>query len=183
MSLYRRYFIPGGTYFFTVVTYERRPILTTPIGRSCLGKALRTVKSKRPFMLVALVLMPDHLHAVWTLPRGDSDYSRRWSQIKKTFTRLFLASGGSKGARCSSRLRRRDRSVWQRRFWEHTCRDEDDLKGCIDYIHWNPVKHGLVEHVQDYPWSTFHRFVRLGEYDLGDRRPSAPNGANMPGWE
>ena len=166
MSSYRRYFLPGATYFFTVVTYERQPILTQPLARSCLRAAIRTVKQKRPFDLVALVLIPDHIHTVWTLPRGDADYPTRWAQIKESFTRRYLAVGGDEGRRSASRARRRERAIWQRRYWEHTVRDEDDLKRCIDYIHWNPVKHGLVERVQDYPWSTFHRFARLGEYDL-----------------
>jgi putative transposase len=183
MSVYRRLFIPGGTYFFTVVTYHRRPILTDPLGRSCLRAAIRSVRAKRPFDVIAFVLMPDHLHAVWTLPLGDSDYAVRWSQIKESFTRLFLASGGMEGSRNAARVRRRERSVWQRRYWEHTCRDDDDLKRCIDYIHWNPVKHGLVERVQDYPWSTFHRFASLGDYDLDTGIVNPPGDTKNFGWE
>ena len=166
MSRYRRYFIPGGTFYFTVVTHRRRPILTSRPARSHLRKAIQTVRKKRPFQTVAMVLLPDHLHAIWILPSDDSDYPTRWSQIKETFTRSFLKAGGSEGFRNASRIRRRERGIWQRRFWEHTVRDEDDLKRCFDYIHWNPVKHGLVERVQDYPWSTFHRHARQGEYDL-----------------
>jgi putative transposase len=183
MSAYRRYFIPGGTYFFTVVSYERRPILTSPIARSCLGNALRIVKARRPFESVAMVLMPDHLHAVWILPRGDSDYSTRWGRIKETFTLSFLSSGGGEGFRNASRIRRRERAVWQRRFWEHTVRDEDDLQRCIDYIHWNPVKHGLVERVPDYPWSTFHRYARRGEYDWAWGSVNPCPEADQLGWE
>jgi putative transposase len=183
MSVYRRLFIRGGTYFFTVVTYGRRPILADPLGRSCLRAAIRRVRAKRPFEVIAFVLMPDHLHALWTLPLGDSDYAVRWSQIKESFTRLFLASGGMEGSRNATRVRRRERSVWQRRYWEHTCRDEDDLKRCIDYIHWNPVKHGLVERVQDYPWSTFHRFARLGDYDIDEGIAHPPGDTKNLGWE
>ncbi|MGP0065799.1 MAG: REP-associated tyrosine transposase [Isosphaeraceae bacterium] len=166
MSQYRRYFIPGGNYFFTVVTHDRRPFLTSSIARPCLRRAIRKVRRRRPFDLVAIVLLPDHLHTVWTLPRGDADYPMRWAQIKESFTRSFLTHGGAEGFRNSSRIGRRERAVWQRRSWEHTCKDEDEVERCISYVHWNPVKHGLVQRVQDYPWSTFHRYVRLGEYDL-----------------
>jgi putative transposase len=165
MPYYRRWCIEGATYFFTVVTHERRPILTEPYARSCLREAIAAVRQKRPFAVVACALMPDHLHTVWALARGDADYPLRWAQIKEAFTRRYLAAGGDEGSRSASRTHRRERAVWQRRYWEHTIRDEDDLKRCVDYIHWNPVKHKLVEHVQDYPWSTFHRFVQLGEYD------------------
>src|SRR6266568_8209103 len=113
-----------------------------------------------------MVLLPDHLHSVWTLPNGDDGFSLRWQKIKEAFTRRFLQSGGVEGPATQSRLRHRERSVWQRRFWEHTCRNNEDLKRFLDYLHWNPVKHGLVQRVRDYPWSSFHRFVRLAEYQL-----------------
>jgi putative transposase len=176
-------FLPGGTYFFTVVTQDRRPILTTPKGRVLLRQAIQTVKRKQPFEMVAIVLLPDHLHAVWTLPPRDDSYSLRWAQIKEQFTRSFIASGGDEAALTASRERHRERGVWQRRFWEHSCRDDDDLNRCVDYVHWNPVKHGLVKRVKDYPWSTFHRFVKEGEYDLdwGGTDP-APDAVG-PGWE
>jgi len=183
MSQYRRYFIPGGTYFFTVVTHRRRPILTSDIARPCLSQAFREVKTDRPFESVVLVLLPDHLHTVWTLPPGDSDYPTRWKKIKEKFTRSFLANGGTEGPRNASRIRRRERAIWQRRGWEHTCRDDDDVERCINYVHWNPVKHGLVKRVRDYPWSTFHRFVQRGEYDpdWGGENPCPE--ADLLGWE
>lgn len=165
MPEYRRSFLPGGTYFFTVVTHERRPILSADQSRMCLRRAISDVKIKSPFDLVAFVLLPDHLHTIWTLPKGDRDYSIRMARIKEGFTRHYLRTGGDEGMMTASRSGRRERAVWQRRFWEHTCRDEDDLKRCVDYLHWNPVKHGLVRAVGDYPWSSFHRFVREGEYD------------------
>jgi putative transposase len=133
--------------------------------------------------LFAIVVLPDHLHTVWTLPAGDSDYSLRWAQIKEGFTRRFLKSGGAEATRSVSREAHRERGVWQRRFWEHTCRDEDDLKRCVDYLHWNPVKHGLVSRVQDYAWSSFQRFVRLGEYDLEWGRSNPCPGFETPEWE
>jgi putative transposase len=167
MPNYRRNFIPGGTSFFTVVTHERRPILTSDLARSTLRHAMVEERQKRPFQMVASVLLPDHLHAIWTLPTGDEDFSMRWARIKSNFSRPYLEAGGLDGVRSRSRERHLERAIWQRRFWEHTCRDEDDLKRCVDYVHGNPVKHGLVESVIEYPWSTFHRFVREGEYDSG----------------
>jgi putative transposase len=183
MSLYRRYYVEGATYFFTVVTHERRPILTMPVARTSLRAAIQTVRRKRPFDVIAMVLMPDHIHAVWALPRGDADYSFRWAQIKEIFTRRYLAVGGEEGSQSASRARHRERAVWQRRFWEHTVRDEDDLQRCVEYIHWNPVKHGLAEHVLDYPWSTFHRYVRLGEYDRAWGMVNPCPEADKWGWE
>lgn len=165
MSDYRRYYVPGGTYFFTVVTHQRRRFLTTTRAREDLRTAIAHVRQRWPFELFATVLLPDHLHAVWTLPPGDPRYSLRWQKIKEHFTRLFAPHGVAEGVRTLSRQRRSERGYWQRRFWEHTIVDEDDLKACVDYIHWNPVKHGLVSRVVDYPWSTFHKFVRLGEYE------------------
>jgi putative transposase len=178
MPDYRRNYIPGGTYFFTVVTGQRRPILDTPLARQLLHEALAETKARFPFELFAIVLLPDHLHTIWTLPPNDSDYSNRWRMVKEQFTRHFLASGGGEAARSQSRLRHRERAVWQRRFWEHTCRDEEDLKRSLDYVHWNPVKHGLVARVRDFQWSSFHRFVKLGEYDQewGEANP-------CPGWD
>ena len=166
MADYRRNYVPGGTYFFTVVTAGRRPILTTDLGRECLREAIDEVKAKSSFTLFAIVLLPDHLHSVWMLPRDDADYSTRWRQIKEKFTRRYLERGGRETTVSTSRQKKGERGIWQRRFWEHTVRDEDDLKRCVDYVHWNPRKHNVAERVQDWPWSTFHRFVEQGEYDL-----------------
>jgi putative transposase len=183
MPDYRRYYVPGGTYFFTLVTQDRRPILTAELGRAALRHAIENQKSKRPFEIVAFVLLPDHLHTVWTLPAGDSDYSLRWGQIKESFTRRYLECGGTEARRSMSRTVHRERAIWQRRFWEHTCRDEDDLKRLVDYIHWNPCKHGLASHVKEYPWSSFHRFVRLGEYDEDWGSVDPCPGWSAPEWE
>jgi putative transposase len=177
MADYRRWYVPGGTYFFTVVTHNRRPFLTSDLGRACLRGSLREIRARHPFELTAAVLLPNHLHTVWTLPRGDSRYSLRWRRIKDEFTSEFLSHGGAEASQSPSRTQHGYRGVWQKRFWEHTCRDEDDLKRWVDYVHWNPVKHGLVAHVRDWPWSSFHRFVRLGEYPItwGNADPT-------PGW-
>ena len=113
----------------------------------------------------AVCLLPEHLHCIWTLPEGDADYAVRWKNIKRLFTRSYLKQVGPGGARNASRQRRGEAAIWQRRFWEHTIRDEADLNRHLDDIHFNPVKHGLVQRVADWPWSSFHRYVRLGFYD------------------
>ena len=154
----------GQVYFFTVVTHDRRAILTTNLGRRSLRAAIQTVRVEHPFRITAMVLLPDHLHTVWELPPGDTDYSSRWRLIKGCFTRRWLEAGGEEGTRGTSRRRKEERGIWQRRFYEHTCRDDNDLKRCVDYIHVNPLKHRLVGRLVDWPWSSFHRFVRLGEY-------------------
>ena len=124
-----------------------------------------TIRAKRPFAIPAFVLLPDHLHAIWELPRGDAAYPVRWRRIKEEFTERFLEGGGWEGPRSSSRLRHQERSVWQRRFWEHTIDDEDDFEHHFDYIHYNPVKHGLVQCPRDWRYSSFHRWVKRGVYD------------------
>ncbi|MDA7979531.1 MAG: transposase [Pirellulales bacterium] len=155
----------GRTFFFTLVTFQRRRFLTTPVARAALRAAFRNVRAQRPFSVVAIVLLPDHLHTVWELPSGDTDYSTRWRLIKTRFTQLWRQQGGSEETVSASRERKRERAIWQRRFYEHTCRDEQNLKRCVDYIHANPLKHGLVDSVAQWPWSSFHRYVTLGEYD------------------
>jgi putative transposase len=164
MTDYRRWRVGGGTYFFTVVTHERRPFLTDERSRRCLREAFRAVRARRPFTVDAIVLLPDHLHAIWSLPAGDFDYSTRWQLIKRRFTKLYLAAGGGESPRSASRIAKGERGCWQRRYFEHTCRDDVDKKRCADYLHVNPLKHGLVRRVIDWPWSSFHRYVRLGEY-------------------
>ena len=166
MPNYRRCYVPGGTYFFTVVTQDRLPIFRSERNRQYLRDSFTSIQEKKPFELFAIVLLPDHLHCVWTLPPGDDQYSIRWAQIKESFTRHFLCSGEIERRVSRSRLKHRERGVWQRRFWEHTIEDGDELIRCVDYIHWNPVKHGYVKRVRDYPWSSFHRFVQSGDYDL-----------------
>ncbi len=165
MSNYRRWFVPGGMVFFTVVTYARRPILTTEIGRFLLRSAIQSVQAARPFQLFATVLLPDHWHLVMSLPAQDEDYSTRIKQIKEGFTSEWLARGLPEAVVSDSQKRRGERGIWQPRFWEHTVKDAEDLEGCVDYIHWNPRKHRLVTRVRDWPWSSFHRFAANGHYD------------------
>lgn len=165
MPEYRRNYIRGGTFFFTVVTEGRRPLFADARNRVGLRLAIREVLRIRPVSVEAIVLLPDHLHTIWTLPDGDQDYSTRWGMIKERFTREYLESGGRELQRTESRQKHRERAIWQKRFWEHTVQYEDDFERCFNYVHWNPVKHGIVKRVRDYPHSSFHRFVRAGHYD------------------
>jgi len=157
MTDYRRYRLKGGTYFFTVNLAERkRNLLTEHI--DTLRSAFREIKQTHPFQIDAIVVLPDHLHTLWTLPKGDDDFSLRWRQIKSAFSREI-----EKGERISkSRAQKQERGIWQRRFWEHAIRNEQDYTRHVDYIHFNPVKHGYVRQVADWPYSSFHRYVRLG---------------------
>jgi putative transposase len=182
MPNYRRYYVPGGTFFFTCVTYQRRPILTTELGRRCLRNAIETVHEKHPFEIVAVVLLPDHWHAVWSLPPGDDRYPLRWMRIKEEFTKGWLESGGSEIHQSASRKKHRQRGVWHKRYWEHTVRDENDLQRCVDYIHWNPRKHNLVQSVADWDWSSFHRFVTAGDYEPDWGRADPTPGWDEPEW-
>lgn len=182
MPNYRRRYVPGGTYFFTVVTYQRQPILTTDLAREQLRRAIETVRDRYPFEMIASVLLPDHFHAIWSLPHGDANYSLRWRRIKDEFTTNYLAQGGKELPQSVSRKRHGMRGVWHKRFWEHTVRDDDDLKRCADYIHWNPRKHELVARVSDWKWSSFHRFVGLGEYELEWGGVDPTPGYDAPEW-
>ena len=181
MPNYRRAFVPGGTYFFTLVTERRAPFLCTPRARTLLRSALRDTLARWPFDLDAIVLLPDHLHTLWTLPPGDAAYPRRWAFLKKEFTKHWLAAGGWEQPRSASRVRHRRRGVLQRHYWEHTIRDEADFGRHCDYIHYNPVKHGLVACPHAWPFSSFHRLVRLGWYEADwgcccdNRRPNRPD--------
>jgi putative transposase len=167
MPEYRRSRIAGGTYFFTVVTYHRLPVLTTDLSRKLLRQAWVNVRERFPFTIDSICLLPDHIHSIWILPEEDADYSTRWKEIKRLFTKGYLAQIGPGEARNQSRLSRGEAAIWQRRFWEHTIRDEEDLNRHRDYIHYNPVKHGLVRSVSDWPWSSFHRLVKMGYYPSG----------------
>jgi putative transposase len=175
MSVYRRHYVPGGMFFFTVVTYARREILTTEHGRNILHDAIVRTQVQYGFELFATVLIPDHWHLIMQLPAGEKNYSIGIKRIKEFFTEGWLARGLPEAPVTESQRRRGERGVWQPRFWEHTIRDETDLERRTDYIHWNPRKHGLVGRIRDWPWSSFHRFVQLGHYDIewgGEEPPS-----------
>lgn len=166
---YRRRRIPGGRYFFTVNTQSHQPLLTTHYER--LLRCLSQVQRIHPFELDAWVVLPDHLHTIWTLPEGDSDYSLRWMRLKALFSR-----GLPGGVVSESKAGRRERGLWQRRFWEHHLRNQEDLDAHMDFIHYDPVKHGLVERPGDWPFSTFLTWVDLGRYadDWGSEAPVWP---------
>jgi len=156
MVNYRRNFVPGGSYFF-IVTLRMRNSQQLVESIDLLRLAFRKTQEAKPFKIEAIVVLPEHLHSIWTLPPNDSDYPGRWKSIKSIFTRELEKSGVVVE-------KRKDGSalIWQRRYWEHTIRDVDDLYRHIDYIHFNQVKHGLVERVKDWPYSSFHRYVRQG---------------------
>ena len=161
MPQYIRAFVPGGTFFFTVTLLERRrKLLTENIEK--LREVFKAARRRRPFTIEAIVILPDHLHCIWTLPSGDADFSTRWHDIKARF-----AAQIPRGERLSARrLQKGERGIWQRRFWEHVIRDEADYERHVDYIHYNPVKHGHVTRVADWPYSSFHRYVERGIYNL-----------------
>jgi putative transposase len=158
MRRYIRARIAGGTYFFTVNLAERsgNRLLVDRIG--ALRDAFRATRREHPFRVDAIVVLPEHLHALWTLPEGDADFSTRWSLIKARFSRATA----SDEHRSASRILKRERGIWQRRYYEHLIRDPEDFSRHVDYIHWNPVKHGWVQRVCEWPYSSYHRFVRDG---------------------
>ena len=156
MVLYRRNRVAGGTYFFTVTLRDRRSnLLIRQVG--LLREAFRLAREKWPYIIDAIVVLPDHLHTIWTLPDGDADYSKRWRAIKSSFIQQLRKLGIPLTTNHRGEYR-----LWQRRFWEHTIRDDNDFQRHVDYIHWNPVKHGLVECLADWPYSSFHKYQRLG---------------------
>ena len=157
MPDYRRFRIPGGTYFFTVNLLERKQdLLVRHIGE--LREAVRVTRRERPFHIDAWVVLPDHMHAVWTLPPGDDDFSNRWKSIKIRFVQRLPRTE----RRSKVRIAKGERGIWQRRFWEHAIRNDTDYARHVDYVHWNPMKHGLVQRIADWPYSSFHRYARLG---------------------
>ncbi len=158
MPEFRRNYIEGGTYFFTHVTYNRAPILCLPEIRRSLRNAFKKIRRNLPFRMEAIVVLPDHLHCLWTLPANDFDYSVRWRLIKTAVTKECKSV-------LESRLPSSECSFWQSRYWERTIRNEEDFRIHFDYIHYNPVKHGLVNAPTDWKFSTFRKQVESGFYD------------------
>ncbi len=139
-------------------------IFQSKLARDMLGNLMRACRQKWPFEVNALVLLPDHLHSIWTLPSGDARYSTRWGWLKKEFTKAWLSTAGQEGLVSSGGIRDGRRGVWQPKFWEHTLRDETDFENHFDYIHFNPVNHGYVPRPGLWPWSSFHEWVKKGVY-------------------
>lgn len=164
MSRYRRAHSPGGTYFFTVVSYRRQPILCDIPIRNALRDAIQRTRQRYPFTIDAWVLMPDHLHCIWTLPEGDADFSKRWAKIKRDVS----LDCGDRYRRVEwiteSKKKHRESTIWQRRFWEHQVADQDDFRCHMDYLHYNPVKHELCEQPSQWPYSSLHRYLGEGVY-------------------
>ena len=164
MSNYRRANIKGGTYFFTVVTYRRQTFLCNDHVRKALRDGILAVQTTHSFTIDGWVLLPDHLHCIWTLPPGDANFGVRWAKIKRFVTKQCGPDLRREDLMNKSKRRRNESTIWQRRFWEHQIPDDRDYKRHMDYLHYNPVKHGYVKNVKDWPYSTFHRYVSQGVY-------------------
>ena len=154
MSRYIRAKTEGACYFFTVVTYQRRKIFASEGNISILRDAFRKIKAEKPFEIEAIVVLPDHLHCLWHLPEGDADYSNRWREIKKYVTKRLTTTRNANG----------EGDIWQRRFWEHQIKNDQDWRNHMDYVHFNPVKHGYVNAPSLWQYSSFHKGVRQGIY-------------------
>jgi putative transposase len=190
MPSYRRAHNPGGTFFFTIVTDGRAPLFTDPIARQLLHSAIAEARASRAFTIESIVLLPEHLHILMKLPEEESDYSTRIAHFKARFTSTWLESGAAiEQPRSKFRQRTRRRGVWQPRFWEHLIRDKDDYNNHLDYICYNPVKHGYVACPHLWPFTSFHRHVgeRLYIQDwccsCDGRRPAIPNFDHLPTGE
>jgi len=164
MPNYRRTFLEGGTFFFTLVTQRRRRLFSVDSACRLLGEAIRVVQAEQPFEMIAVVLLPDHLHCIWTLPEDDDDYSSRWAGIKRRFVDSWTTVGGRDARISDARRQRYERGIWQKRFWEHRIRNQNDLAYHVEYIHYNPVKHGLARCPHAWVHSSFHRWVEQGYY-------------------
>ena len=166
MSHYQRSSVFGGTYFFTVVTYRRQQLFQEQMARNLLKRAIAKTRENYPFTIEAWVLLPDHFHCIWTLPHGDKNFSIRWNLIKSQFSKSVKSIFHRVEWMTDSKQKHRESTIWQRRFWEHHIHDEEDYYNHFDYIHYNPVKHGWVKQVKDWPYSTFHNYVKKDFYPL-----------------
>ncbi len=176
MTDYRRAFVAGGCYFFTVITQDRRPLFADPANVARLREGFRRVKAAHPFDIDAAVILPEHLHTIWRLPEGDVDYPLRWRKIKH-----FFSIGMQVGTLRPSLSKRHEKGVWQRRYWEHALRDEADWQRHMDYVHFNPVKHGHVSKPGDWPYSSFAQAEAAGLYSpgWGEQMPASLSGLSQ----
>jgi putative transposase len=175
---YRRAIVPGATYFFTLITHLRKPLFAEQANVDRWHSAVSKVRRARPFSIEAEVIMPDHIHMIWALSEYDVGYANRIRLIKTAFTKSLQPSQIQSAN--ASRVSKGERDVWQRRYWEHVIRDEKDFQAHVDYVHFNPVKHGLVERPSDWPHSTFAQWVEQGSYDPwwgSDDMPPLPDWA------
>ena len=164
MSQYIRSHTKGATYFFTLVSYNRRRIFCEDDFLQTFKKSIKQVQQQYPFEIIAWVQLPDHLHCIWRMPTNDANYSMRWSQIKRLTTQACPQYYLPLNELSYSKVKRNERGIWQRRFYEHQIKDEVDFIKHMDYLHFNPVKHGLVGKVSEWPYSSFHRYVKQGLY-------------------
>ncbi len=162
---YRRAYIPGGTFFFALVTYQRRKLFKEHSNIKLLQSCIKKIKQQYPFKMRAYVILPDHLHCIWTLPDNDTDYSTRWRLIKSYFTRTCLQNNIDVPSK--SRVHKKEKCTWQRRFWEHAIIDENDFTQHVDYINYNPVKYGYVADPSDWLYSSFNFYKNKGGYPQG----------------
>ncbi|MBW4604061.1 MAG: transposase [Calothrix sp. FI2-JRJ7] len=176
---YRRLKHQGGTYFFTLVTYDRYPWLCNEDARFALRTSMNRVRQKYPFKIDVFVLLPEHFHCILTLPEGDSDFATRWRLIKYLVTKRYADKLALQYPISESRQKRGERNLWQRRFWEHLIRDDRDYENHCNYIHYNPVKHGLCNSPQDWKYSSYHRLVKQNIYSKDWGTSEVPNIKNL----
>ncbi len=165
MADYRRIKIEGGTYFFTLVAYQRKKLFLKTKAIEIFFESLYHVQELHPFSNLAYCILPEHIHLLWKMPIDEANYSLRIGEIKKRFSKQFILEFGNPNSVAPIQKKRGETGIWQRRFWEHFIRDESDLIRHIDYIHYNPVKHGLVSQVKEWPASSFFDYVGAGYYD------------------
>ena len=180
MPEYIRRFVPGATFFFTFVTAGRRPLFRDPPAVEMLREAIQETKGHRPFDVLAAVVLPDHAHTIWRLPRGDHAFDFRIGSMKQNFTKRWLAAGGDEAAITNAQRGDGRRGVWQPRYHEHMIRDEEDHRRHLSYLHFNPVRHGLVERPEDWAASSLHAYIRRGwlRAGWGSRPGDEPADAN-----
>ena len=175
---YRRVKLEGATYFFTLVTHERRRLFDDPELVALLAAAVARIQARHPFEHIAYVVLPDHIHTIWQLPPDDADYSMRWRLIKEAFKKAYLKKHRPPQIN-ASRQKKGEQGLWQRRFWEHLIKDDKDFADHIHYIHLNPVRHGLVSAPRDWPHSSFATWVARDVYDLTWGSGEMPD---LPAW-